>query len=144
MAELVYPEASYAIMGACFDVYNEKGCGFLEVVYHDCLKIELGLREIPYEHEPLLPISYKGYNIPHTYSPDFCCWGKIILELKACEMLVDEHVGQVLNYLNASGYELGLLVNFGHYPRLEYRRVAHTRYNPSSIRAGSCHSRVAR
>ena len=127
MSELIYPEESYAIMGACFDVYKEKGCGFLEPVYHDCMEIELRLRKIPFVHEPPLPLTYKGFPIKHTYSPDFSCWDKIILELKACEKITDEHVAQVLNYLNATGYKLGLLVNFGHHPKLEYRRIANTR-----------------
>ncbi len=127
MSELIYPEESYAIVGACFDVYNEKGCGFLESVYHDCLEIELGLRRIPFVHEPLLALTYKGVSLKRPYSPDFTCWNKIILEIKACETLADAHVAQVLNYLNAAGYELGLLVNFGHYPKLEYKRVARTR-----------------
>ncbi len=127
MNELIYPEESYAIMGACFDVYREKGCGFLEPIYHDCMEIELGLRRMPFVHEPALALSYKGIPIKHTYSPDFTCWDKIVLELKACEKITEEHVAQVLNYLNATGYQLGLLVNFGHYPKLEYRRIANTR-----------------
>lgn len=127
MSDLIYPEESYAIMGACFDVYNDKGCGFHEPVYHDCMEIELGLRQIPFLHEPFLPLTYKGFPLKHSYSPDFTCWNKIVLELKACERLADEHVAQVLNYLNATGYELGLLVNFGHYPKLEYKRIARTR-----------------
>ena len=127
MNDLIYPEESYAIMGACFDVYNEKGCGFLEPVYHDCLEIELGLRTIPFVHEPALPLSYKGFPLKHSYSPDFICWEKIVLELKACDRLSDDHIAQVLNYLNATGHALGLLVNFGHYPKLEYRRIARTR-----------------
>ena len=113
--------------GACFEVYNEKGCGFLEPVYHDCMEIEFELRQIPFVHEPLHPLSYKGVSLKRTYSPDFSCWEKIILELKACEKLTDDHFAQTLNYLNAVGYELGLLVNFGHYPKLEYKRVARTR-----------------
>jgi len=127
MNELIYPEESYAILGACFDVYNDKGSGFLEPIYHDCLAIELGIRGIPFLHEPILALSYKGVAIKHTYSPDFSCWGKIILELKACDKLADEHVAQTLNYLNASGYTLGLLINFGHFPKLEYRRIANSR-----------------
>jgi GxxExxY protein len=127
MTDLIYPEESYAIIGACFDVYNDKGCGFHEPVYHDCMEIELGLRQIPFIHEPLLPLTYKGFPLKHSYSPDFSCWNKIVLELKACERLADEHVAQVLNYLNATGYELGLLVNFGHYPKLEYKRIARSR-----------------
>jgi GxxExxY protein len=127
MSDLIYPEASYAIMGACFDVYNEKGCGFTEPVYHDCLEIEFGLRQIPFVYEPLPPLTYKGVPLKRGYSPDFSCWNKIIVELKACERFTEEHVAQVLNYLNAAGYELGLLVNFGHYPKLEYKRIARTR-----------------
>ena len=127
MSELIYPEESYEILGACFEVYNDKGCGFHEPVYHDCLEIELRLRQIPFAHEPSLPLSSKGTLLKHTYSPDFTCWSKIVLELKACERLIDEHVAQVLNYLNASGYELGLLVNFGHYPKLEYKRIARSK-----------------
>jgi GxxExxY protein len=127
MSDLIYPEESYAIMGACFDVYNEKGCGFHEPVYHDCMEIELGLRQIPYVHEPAFQLSYKGIPLKHTYSPDFTCWNHIVLELKACERLSDDHIAQVLNYLHATGCELGLLVNFGHYPKLEYKRIARSR-----------------
>lgn len=125
--DLILPDESYALIGACFDVYNEKGCGFLEPVYHDCMELELGLRKIPFIHEPLLRLSYKGLPLKHPYSPDFTCWDKIVLELKACEGLAAEHIAQVLNYLNATGYELGLLANFGHYPKLEYKRIVRTR-----------------
>ncbi len=127
MSNLIYPEESYAIMGACFDVYNEKGCGFLEPVYHDCMELELALRKIPFLHEPQLPLTYKGVTLKHSYSPDFTVWDKIVLELKACEKLTDEHVAQVLNYLNATGYELGLLVNFGRYPKLESKRIVRSK-----------------
>lgn len=127
MSDLIYPQESYAIMGACFDVYNDKGCGFLEPIYHDCMEIELGLRGIPFVHEPSLKLSYKGVALKHSYSPDFICWEKIVLELKACDKLAEDHVAQVLNYLHATGCQLGLLVNFGHYPKLEYRRVANAR-----------------
>jgi GxxExxY protein len=127
MNDVIYPEESYKIVGAAFEVYNEKGCGFLEPVYHDCLAVELGLQAIPHLHEPLLPLTYKGVPLKHSYSPDFTCWNKIVLELKACEKIVDEHVAQVLNYLNATGYELGLIINFGHHPRLEYKRVVRSK-----------------
>lgn len=127
MSEVIYPEESFAIIGACFDVYNEKGCGFLEPVYHDCLEIELGLRKIPFVHEPSHALSYKGIPLRHSYSPDFSCWNKIIVELKACEELTNAHVAQVLNHLNVTGYELGLPVNFGHHPKLEYKRIVRTK-----------------
>src|SRR5437016_1823743 len=89
MSQLIYPQESYAIMGACFDVYNDKGCGFHEPVYHDCMEIELGLRSILFAHEPSLPLAYKGFPLKHAYSPDFTCLNKIVLELKACEKLAD-------------------------------------------------------
>ena len=127
MSDLIYPRESYEIMGACFEVYNEEGGGFHEPVYRECLGIEFGLRNIPFVHEPSLLLTYKGTALKRPYSPDFTCWNKIILELKACEKLCDDHVGQVLNYRSASGFELGRLVNFGHYPKLEYKRIARTK-----------------
>ncbi|MBA4137833.1 MAG: GxxExxY protein [Opitutus sp.] len=129
MTELIYPQEAYRIVGACFEVYNEKGNGFLEPVYHDCLEIELGLQSIPHVHEPSLRLTYKGVPIAHSYSPDFTCWDKIVVELKAVEKLTDEHLAQVLNYLNATGYELGLLINFGHHPGLEWKRIVRSARN---------------
>lgn len=126
MSDLIYPRESYEIIGACFEVYNEKGSGFHEPVYHDCLELEFGMHKFPFRHEPSLQLSYKGHPIAHTYSPDFTCWDKIVLELKAVEKLTDEHVSQVLNYLSATGYQLGLLVNFGHHERLEWKRIVRT------------------
>lgn len=126
MSELIYARECYQIVGACFEVYNDKGGGFLEPVYHDCLGLEFGLQAIPYQHEPALHLTYKGQPIKHTYSPDFICWDKIVVELKAAEKLTDEHVAQVLNYLNATGCHLGLLVNFGHHPGLEWKRIVKT------------------
>ena len=127
MNDLIHAKDCYQIVGACFEVYNDKGCGFLEPVYHDCLGLEFGLQQIPFLHEPQLRLTYKGQAIRHTYSPDFTCWNKIVVELKATEKLTDEHVAQVLNYLNASGHELGVLVNFGHYPGIEWKRIVRTK-----------------
>ncbi len=127
MSERIYPKECYQIIGAGFEVYNDKGCGFLEPIYHDCLELEFGLQQIPFLHEPPLRLAYKGQPIKHTYSPDFTCWDKIVVELKAVDKLTDEHVAQVLNYLNATGYPLGLLVNFGHHPGLEWKRIVKTK-----------------
>jgi len=127
MNDLIHPTECCKIIGACFEVYNEKGCGFHEPVYHDCLELEFGLQQIPFVHEPSLNLTYKGMPIKHSYSPDFTCWEKIVVEIKAVDRLADKHVAQVLDYLNATGYELGLLINFGHFPGLEWKRVAHTR-----------------
>jgi GxxExxY protein len=120
---LIYKEESYAIIGACMAVYKDKGCGFLEPVYHECLAIEFEIRGIPFASKALQTLQYRGRTLIQTFSPDFLCYEKVIVEIKAVSSLIDEHRAQVLNYLAASGCKLGLLVNFGHYPRLEYERL---------------------
>ena len=120
---VVYKDESYRIMGACFEVYNQKGCGFLEPVYQQCLEIELALQGIPFSAQQELVLEYKGHKLRQTYKPDFICFEKIIVELKAASELTDEHRAQVHNYLKATSLKLGLLVNFGHYPLLEYERI---------------------
>jgi GxxExxY protein len=122
-ARLLHEEESYAVIGACFEVYREKGCGFLEAVYQECMVIELRLRGIPFEEQPTLSLAYKAHDLQQTYQPDFVCYGRIVVELKAVSALTDEHRAQLHNYLKASGLRLGLLMNFGHYPKLEYERI---------------------
>ena len=119
---LIYREESYAIIGACFEVYKEKGCGFLEAVYQECLELEFADRGIPFQAQVPLLLAYKGRPLKSRYTPDFICHEKIIVELKAVSALTDEHRAQLINYLRASGFRLGLLVNFGHHPKLEYER----------------------
>ena len=126
MKKIVFPDESYAIMGACFEVYNEKGCGFLEPVYQECLQIEFAHLGIPALAKPALTLSYRGRTLLQTYQADFVCYRKIIVELKAVSALADEHRAQLLNYLHATGFHLGLLVNFGRYPRLEHERIVKT------------------
>ena len=126
MSELIYKDESYKIIGACFEVYKLKGIGYTEPVYQECLAYEFELQGIPFVSQPTLELEYKGKILEQTFKPDFICYGKIVLELKALEKLVDPHRAQVLNYLNATGFELGLLVNFGHFPKLEYERLDKT------------------
>jgi len=126
MTEIIYKKESYSIVGACFEVYNEKGCGFLEAVYQECLGIEFQYQQIPAVGKPSLILSYRARTLTQIYQADYVCFGKIIVELKAVSALLDEHRAQLLNYLHATGFELGLLVNFGHYPRLEHERIAKT------------------
>jgi GxxExxY protein len=132
MSAIVFKDESYRIIGACFELYTEKGCGFLEPVYQECLMIELGLQGIPFVSQQPMPLFYKGRALLQRYQADFICHEKIILEIKAVAALADEHRAQVLNYLNGSGFKLGLLVNFGHYPKLEWERIANTRPHVSS------------
>ncbi len=107
MSEIIYKKESYSIVGACFEVYNDRGCGFLEPVYQECLAIEFEYQQIPAIAKPSLTLSYRGRILTQRYQPDFVCFGKIILELKAVSALADEHRAQVLNYLHATGFELG-------------------------------------
>jgi GxxExxY protein len=127
MADLIYQAESYKIIGACFEVYKQNGCGFTEPVYQECLKIEFELQNVPFVFEPEIYLEYKGRRIDKHFKPNFVCYDKIIVELKAVAKLIDEFRAQTLNYLNATGFELGLLVNFGHYPKLEYERIANTK-----------------
>jgi len=124
MNQIIYPDESYRIMGACFEVYREKGSGFLEAIYQESLELEFGMVELPFLAHPRLNLSYKGRPLKQTYTPDFICFEKIVVELKAVSELADEHRAQVHNYLHATGHRLGLLVNFGHYPKAEFERIA--------------------
>ena len=103
-------------------MYKEKGHGFLEAVYQECLAIELDEQQVPFEEKPQIRLEYKGRPLRQEYEPDFLCYGEIILEIKAVKKLSDEHRAQVINYLKATGKQLGLLVNFGHYPKMEHER----------------------
>jgi GxxExxY protein len=120
---IIHKLESYEIMGACFEVYKEKGSGFLESVYQECLEIEFAGQKIPFKVQPELALTYKGHPLKSKFKPDFICYDKIVVELKAVTALTDEHRAQVQNYLRATGMKLGLLVNFGHYPKLEYERI---------------------
>src|SRR5262249_45278714 len=132
MSKLIFKEESYAIVGASFEVYKAKGCGFTEAVYQECLSVEFAFQKIPFDAHRHIPLTYRGHPLTMRFVPDFVCFDKIIVELKAVPTLVDEHRAQVLNYLNATGMHLGLLINFGHYPKLEYERIANTR-TPSTL-----------
>ena len=120
---LLFREESYAIRGAIFDVYREIGCGFLEAVYQECLKKELLQRHIPFNSQPELNLFYKGTKLQQTYNPDLICFGKIIIELKAVKEINNKHRAQLHNYLMTTNLRLGLLVNFGHFPKATIERI---------------------
>lgn len=119
-------DESYQIVGACFEVYNEMGCGFLESVYQECLGYELSDRGVPFHPKKMLPLTYKSRKLKKRFEADFICFERIVVEIKAGSGLVDEHSAQLLNYLHATKYPLGILVNFGSYPKLQYKRIALT------------------
>lgn len=123
MSKLIHEEETGRILGACFEVYKQMGCGFLESVYQECLSVELELLNIPTSAQKEITLCYKGHPLSQTYRPDFLCFEKIVVELEAAAALAGEHEAQVMNYLRATGLKVGLLVNFGHYPGLQFKRI---------------------
>ncbi len=123
---LIYPKECYAIIGAAMQVYNTLGSGFLEAVYQEALEIEFQKRNIPYEREKELKITYREVELRQTYKADFVCYGKIIVELKAVHELDDTHRSQVHNYLHATRFKLGVLINFGGSDGVEYERIVYS------------------
>ena len=124
MSKLMLEKETYEILGACFEVYKEKGCGFFEAVYQECLEIEFELRGLPARALVPLPLTYKERLLKKKYEADFICFDTVLVELKAVSKITDEHRAQVQNYLNATGLRVGLLVNFGHFPLVEHERFA--------------------
>ena len=119
---LLYKDEAYKIVGACLEVHKHLGCGFLEPVYQEALEKEFISQKIPCKREIELLIYYKQERLNKYYQADFVCYDKIIVELKALSELTSQHEAQVLNYLKATGFELGLLINFGQ-TSLQYKRI---------------------
>ena len=104
---------TYEIIGAAMEVHRVVGKGLLEAVYHDSLKVELGLRGLPFESKPKIPVFYKGHELDCFYIPDFNCFTDIIAEVKAMKALTDIERAQIIHYLKLTGKPKGLLLNFG-------------------------------
>lgn len=119
---VVYKEESFAIIGACFAAYKEMGCGYLEPAVRRCLDEELTLRKTPFMAQKGLMIRYHGTPLKQFNVADIVCYDQIVLELKAVKDLNDQHRARLGNYLKATRMELGILVNFGHYPQVQYHR----------------------
>lgn len=118
---MIFDKEGYAIRGAIFEVYSILGTGFAEDVYQEALEAELGDRSIPFVAHPRLQIRYKERLLEKVYVPDVVCFDKIILELKAVKELLPEHDAQLINYLKATSLQLGMLINFGAYPKVDIR-----------------------
>jgi len=113
---------TFAIIGAAMEVHRLLGCGFLEAVYQEALAIEFKARNIVFKRELCLPISYKGSLLSTSYCADFICFDSVIVELKALAHMSGTEEAQVINYLKATGYEVGILLNFGA-RSLQHRRL---------------------
>jgi GxxExxY protein len=122
MAELIYRDEAYAIVGAAMDVYYTMGIGFLEPIYHAAMMVELDRRRIPFESERKLDVFYKNVKLEKKYFADLVCYEQIVVELKVVPRISNIEVAQLLNYLKITRKRLGLLINFGAQPRLEWKR----------------------
>ena len=132
MTELMFKDEVYAIVGAAMEAHREKGCGFAEPVYQECMEIELADRKVPAEAQKEMTISYKGRRLKKTYLADFVTFGKIIVELKALDKLTPREEAQVINYLKSSGLEVAVLINFGA-SSLEWKRIVLTNGKPEAV-----------
>ena len=110
---LRYEQETYQIIGAAMNVHTALGPGFTEKVYQEAFAIELADRGIPVEREKSIHATYKGFVLEGTYIPDFICYNRIIVELKAVKELDDVHRSQAINYAKVAGFKLALLINFG-------------------------------
>ncbi len=122
MHELLYKDECFSIIGKCYEVHNNLGAGFLEIVYKDAIEYEFRKTGIPYEREKEYIVHYKDVILPHRFYADFVVYDKIILEIKGVSGIADEFIAQAVNYLKVSENRLALIVNFGEI-KLNYRRV---------------------
>ncbi len=113
MSDIIYKDESYQIIGKCFEVHNNLGPGFLEIVYKDALQYEFKKANIPFEREKEYIVNYKGITLPHKFYADFVIYDKIILEVKAVSGIAEEFIAQAINYLKVSNNKLALIINFG-------------------------------
>ena len=113
MENFIYKQETHNIIGAAMAVHRYFGCGFTEKVYQDALEQELLICKIPYEREKSLHATYHHVQLNTPFVPDFICYNKIIVELKAVKELDDMHRSQAINYAKIAGFYLSLLINFG-------------------------------
>lgn len=123
--KILLAEECFRIQGAIYEVYRELGSGFLESVYQECLEREFVRSGIPFEGQKELPITYHGEQLTQRFRADFICFESVILEIKAVREIAPEHKAQTLNYLKATGLNVGLLVNFGSHPKATIQRFVH-------------------
>ena len=122
----LYESLTHAIIGCAFEVSNGLGHEFLESVYENAMIIALEDAGISVESQKPIDVRFRGRSVGNFFA-DLVVEDKVIVELKAASVLTPAHQAQVINYLNATGYQVGLLLNFGK-PKLEYRRFTRTRY----------------
>ncbi|MFZ5923458.1 MAG: GxxExxY protein [Chloroflexota bacterium] len=130
MAELIFKDEVYAIIGAAMEVYNTLGPGFSEPVYQEAFGIEMRKRSVPVKEQYEIVILYKGEPLHKTFIADYLAYERIVIEIKALDQLGSREEAQLLNYLKATRCPLGLLINFGAHNDLEWKRMVATQHRP--------------
>jgi GxxExxY protein len=120
--KFLYGDETRAIIGCAFEVLNDIGHGLHEKIYENALVVEFGLQGIPYSQQPEYDVIYKTVSVG-KYVPDLITHGKIVIDTKTIEKITDHERGKMLNYLNITGMEVGLIINFKH-AKLEWARIA--------------------
>jgi GxxExxY protein len=131
MAELLYKDEVYGIIGAAMDVYNQLDPGFGEAIYQDAMEFKVEIRKILNKPQQEIFVFYKGQKLKNFFKPDLICYEKIVVELKALDRLTSREEAQLLNYLKATGLPIGLLINFGTERDLEWKRMVLTPQKPT-------------
>lgn len=126
----IYKNEGYKLMGAAFEVYNERGYGLGEEIYQECMEIELEIRKILYESKQELRCYYKDRELKKRYVPDLFVYGCLITELKAVSALAPEHEAQLINYLRLTRSPVGYVINFGHKDGLQWKRIILSEFIP--------------
>ena len=132
MRSEIYKKEGYALMGAAFEVYNDRGYGMAEEIYQECMEIELALRAIPHRAKSELAAFYKGRELKKRYIPDLFVFDCLVVEIKAVTQLATEHEAQLINYLRITSLPVGYLINFGHKDTLEWKRLIFSEFIPTS------------
>ena len=130
MTTEIFKDQGYKLMGAAFEVYNDRRYGMAEEVYQESLEIELEIRDIPFVAKEELTCFYKGRELKRRYVPDLFVFGSIVVELKAVTQLLPEHEAQLINYLRLTRRPVGYLINFGHKDTLEWKRMIFSEFIP--------------
>lgn len=123
MTHLLYKEEVYTIVGYCMEIWKVLGYGFSEVIYKDAMEQEFHDNAIPFTREDELLVFYKGKRLKHYFNADFVLFDNIIVEVKSGDNgIIEKSISQTINYLKASGYRIGIIINFGK-TGIEYKRL---------------------
>ena len=121
--KLIFKDECYKIYGCIYNVNKNLGAGFLEAVYQEALAIEFKHAKIPFTIQQELEIQYEGIPLKSKYIADFVCYNKLLIEIKSVSKINNQHKAQLMNYLAATGFKLGLLVNFNFFPKAQIIRI---------------------